>query len=325
MFMLTVFRAVLAALVLSLAAGPALAAATPAVPAYFHKYYSGKIGDKYAFKMELKSFEGVLKGNYQYVGKQLPIYLNGKIGAAGSFTMEEAGAYGGKSTGSFSGTVAGSRITGTWRSADGKRTLPFAADQTSEIVIGSKKDILSAAVGDYGLESIQGNGGANTLWETWKRDGRWESNISSNSGGTREGSMIKLTRADVRALDSMTIRVRPDLATEFLVNGKVILDIPYRDAGMHYKITPPKDPGDWDILGKLRPVTTVLDETLYLLAQDKVDYSTQLAGNFNASVNGSLVVSYSIVDSSFELAFKDEQCCGGSTLRFIRRGKPAAH
>jgi hypothetical protein len=42
-------------------------------------------------------------------------------------------------------------------------------------------------------------------------------------------------------------------------------------------------------------------------------------------VDGSLVIGYSIVDGSFELAFKDEQCCGGSTFRFIRRGKPSAH
>jgi hypothetical protein len=322
--MLTALRSLFAALLLSLATGAALAAAAPAAPAYFHKYYAGKV-DKYAFRMELKCLNGVLTGNYTYAGKQLPIYLNGKIGASGNFTMEEVGAYGGKSTGSFSGTVAGSRISGTWRSADGKKALPFEADQTSEIVIGSKKDILSAAVGDYGLESIQGNGGANTLWETWKRDGRWESNISSNSGGTREGSMIKLTRADIRVLDSMTIRVRPDLATQFLVNGKVVLDIPYRDSGVQYNMKPPENPGDWDIRGKLGPTTTVLDETLYLLAQDKVDYSAQLAGNFNASVDGSLVIGYSIVDGSFELAFKDEQCCGGSTFRFIRRGKPSAH
>lgn len=324
--LLAVLRPLFCVFVLAAAAGQAIGAESspPAGPAYFHKYFSGKIGGKYAVTMELKCQDGVLTGNYRYAGKVVPLYLKGKIGVDGVFSMEESGGYPAKSTGVFNGTLAGKRIAANWRSPDGKKTLPFMAEQTSEIRIGSKKDILAAAVGEYALESIEGSGGASAMWGTWKAEGRWQSNMSSTSGGTRQGDMIELDRADIRLLDSLKIRVRPDLSTQLLVKGKTVLEIPYLASGMEFRVKPPADPIGKDQLEKLSPATTVLDETLYLFAHDKVDLSNAISGHFEATLSDILIVSYSIVDGSFELAFLPDQCCGGTTLRFTRGGKRPA-
>jgi hypothetical protein len=211
---MTLLRSLFCVLVLVMASGQALGAdaCAPAGPGYFHKYYSGKIADKYAFRMDLKCQDGALTGSYRYTGKDLPIYLQGKADA-GSFSMQESYGYAGKTSGVFTGTLAGTRISGTWKSGDGKKTLQFAAEQTSEIRVGSKKEILGTAVGDYVLESIEGSGGASAMWSTWKNGGRWQSSISSTSAGRREVDEVTLDRTDIRLLDSLTIRVRPDLTT----------------------------------------------------------------------------------------------------------------
>jgi hypothetical protein len=323
---ITVLRPLFCLLVLAGSAGHAMAAAAcaPDSPAYFHKYFAGKIADKYAFKMDLKCVEGALTGYYEYVGKGGPLNLKGTMGSAGSFSLEESRAYREGLTGSFSGVLAGDRISGDWRSGDGKKTLSFAAAQTSEIRIGSKKDILRGAVGDFVLEIIEGSGGANAMWDTWKEGGRWRSNVSGISAGMRQAEETRLTRADIRLLDSLKIKVRPDLAIQLLANGNTMLEIPFLASGMDYKVKPLADPIGKDELKQLSRATTVLDETLYLYAHDDVDLSNALAGKFEATPYGILIVRYDMVGDNVELVFLNEQCCGGTTYRFTRQGKRPA-
>lgn len=319
--LITIMRSVLLALLLpmtvALAEPIASGNAAASSASYFHKFYSGKIADKYAFTMNLKNRNGVLAGTYRYGGKLIDINLKGKIEPSGSFTMDELDMS--RRTGVFTGVMTVNQIAGVWQSSDGTKKWSFVADQTSEIKIGSKKEILTKAIGDYSLESISGSGGANAMWDTWKIKGKWESNTSGISNGMRQGNRLKLTLADIRLLNSMTIKVDADLTTRFQAGGKTILPIPYRDAGMHFNIKDEHNTVIVDDLKKFSPSTTVLDDELYLLAQDGVDYSGAISGNFEATVSDIVIVSYSIIEDTFTVSFVVGECCGGSTFTFKRR------
>lgn len=295
-----------------------LASATAGTQVYFHKFYSGKIAGKYAFTMDLKNIDGKLSGLYRYAGKTDQLYLNGSVDAAGAVKMDELSSS--KISGHFAGTMAGTGLSGTWTSADGGKTLPFAASQTSEVLIGSKKEILAKTIGDYMLTNIEGSGGANGMWETWKQKGKWGANISGISGGMRTATAVALNRNDIRLLDSMTIRVDPEFGVRLLASGKTVMAIPYREQGMQIELSHAAS-RDIDQLQQLKPDTTVLDEHLYLLAKSGVDYSSAIHGNFEGAVGGVVIVSYAITDDTFGVTFYPDECCGESSFTFARRPK----
>lgn len=294
---------------------------TTASPSTFHKTFSGKIAGKYPFTMDLKSNGGVLTGKYRYVGKQLDLMLQGKIDPSGTFTLEERNLSAVK-TGTFSGALAGKTISGVWQSADGAKSLPFLAEQSSEIVIGNKKALLTKAVGSFGLEQIEGSGGANGMWETWKQAGRWQSSTSGISAGRRQATKIALTPADIRLLDSMAVKVDADLSTRLVADGKTVLALPYREQGMQFDIKNAPGAVLEDGQNKLGPGTTVLDGTLYLLARDGVDFTGTLSGSFDAKVDDTVIVSYAIKADAFEVRFLAGECCESTIFRFTRSRKP---
>ncbi|WP_249744949.1 hypothetical protein [Burkholderia pyrrocinia] len=295
------------------------AATALADPQYFHKTFAGRIGSRYAFTMDIKNVDGRLTGSYRYAGKRNDIYLGGKIDPSGTFTMDEIEGTG-KHTGTFIGKVAGNTLDGTWVSAFGDQRLPVDAHQTSEIIIGSKRTILTQAIGTYALDSISGTGGANGMWESWREKGRWKSNVSSIEMGHREFSDVSLTREDRHRLDSMTVTVDPSLTTRLGVDGKVLLSIPYRDAGMQYEIRQSHDSVVEDDLKTLSPATTVRDEHLYLLARDAIDFVPEMSGNYLPNDGVDIVtVTYAVVDKTFEVYLRDGNCCGGTVFSFRRK------
>ncbi|WGY72542.1 hypothetical protein KEC55_22410 [Burkholderia cepacia] len=297
------------------------ATAALAAPQYFHKYFAGLIGDRYAFTMDLKNADGKLTGSYRYAGKHDAIALSGKIDPSGTFAMDEIGSSG-QHTGTFTGRVTGNTLDGTWASARGDRHLRVDARQTSEIVIGSKREILTQAIGTYVLDSVTGSGGANGMWDSWREKGRWKSNISAIEMARREYSDVRLTHEDLHRLDSMTITVDTALATRLSVDGKALLSIPYRDAGMEYKINQPHNSIVEDELKTLSPATTVQDEHLYLLARDAVDFVPAMSGNFLPNDRLDVVtISYAIVDKTFDVYLQDGNCCGGTLFTFRRKDR----
>ncbi len=315
------FRPVLrfASLLLSLM----IATTALADPAYFHKTFSGRIGDRYAFVMDLKNVDGVLTGSYRYAGKRDAIYLSGKIDPSGRFTMDETGSAG-QRTGTFTGKVANDSLDGTWASADRARRLPVDAHQTSEIIVGSKREILTQAIGTYVLDGISGAEGANGMSDTWREKGRWKAQVSSISMGRRQFSDVRLTREDLRRLNSMTTTVDASLATRLNVDGKVLLSIPYRDAGMRYEIGQSHSTVIESELKTMSPTTTVHDEHLYLLASDAIDLRGPMSGSYLPEENLNIVtVSYAVVDKTFEVYLRDGDCCSGTIFTFRR--KPAAN
>ena len=315
-------------LIFSLFAGLAAAASDAAMaqPAsappssYFHKRLAGKLADKYGITMDLKNLDGRLSGTYRYGGRKSDLYLSGKIDSAGSFVMEES--TGSKTTGTFTGTISPSGdAVGSWRSPDGKRTLAFEAHQLSEVRIGSKQEILSAAVGTYRLKSLGGAGGANSMWDTWKDRGRWRSNHSGLSGGMREAEEIALTSVDIKLLDALRVVIGADLSVRVIAPGKTLLAIPFEPNGLAYDLDRSRDNPLLEPLQRLSARTTTYDEELYLLVREHVDYSAALSGSFRASTSGTLVVTYSVVWKTIEMRFIDDDCCGGTSWMF----EPIAH
>ena len=286
-------------------------------PVYFHKYFAGKIGNQYAFTMDLKNVDGTLSGKYRYTGRRADVYLSGKIDPSGAFKMDEV-LPDGKRTGIFTGTLVGKAIDGNWQSADGTKHFPFDARQTSEILIGSKRDLLTQAIGRYTLDYIEGSGGANGMWNTSKDKGKWASYESGIVNMQREVTSIALKPSDIRPLDSISITVDPALATRFSVGDKILLTMPYRDNGMQYDIRQEHKSTVQDQLKSLSPGTTVHDEQLYLLARDGVDYSATLSGNFRAIVGDIVIVRYSVIEKTFTVSFQDGRCCDSTDFTFRR-------
>ncbi|WP_347555294.1 hypothetical protein [Robbsia sp. KACC 23696] len=286
---------------------------------YFHKKFAGRIDGRLAFTMDLKEVDGKLSGYYRYTGKQRYLSLQGKIDASGVFTMEEVGPEG-QRTGTFNVTVIRDQMNGVWTSPNGDRRLRVDAHQTSEITIGSKRDILTNAIGTYKLAKVSGSGGINTMWDTVIRNGRWKSDISNIGSGRREESDVPLTPDDRWQLNNMTVTVDRSLTTQLSLAGKVLLTIPYRDSGMQYEITRQHDSVTDADLKNLPSSSIVQNETLYLLASDKADSIPTISGRYlhndeydNAGI---VTVSYSIVDKTFDIYLKANTCCGGTILSF---------
>jgi hypothetical protein len=296
-----------------------ISSATLADSQYFHKKLTGSFDGRYAFTMDLKDVDGSLTGSYRYAGKRNDIYLNGKIDPSGNFTIDETGVKG-QRTGTFTGKLDGDTLKGTWASAQGHRRFPFEAHQISEVVIGSKHEILTRAIGTYTLDHISGWGGANGMWETWRDGGVWSSNQSSIYMARREFSDVSLTKADLHRLNTLTVKVDRALTTRLSVDGKVLLTIPY-GAGMQYEMTQDHDSTVGDELKMLSPSTTVHDERLYLLARDAIDFVPAMSGSFlpNDSLDIA-TMSYSVVDKTFDVDLQDGKCCGGTIFTFRRTG-----
>ncbi|MEQ5840105.1 hypothetical protein N0A02_11785 [Paraburkholderia acidicola] len=298
-----------------------IAAAALADTQYFHKTFAGRIDGRYAFTMDLKDVDGTLTGSYRYASKHNDISLSGKIDPSGSFTMDEIGSAG-QRTGTFTGKVTSGTLDGNWTSARGDRHLPVEAHQTSEIVIGSKREILTQAIGTYALDSVSGSGGANGMWDSWRNKGQWESNVSSIEMARREFSDVSLTHEDLHRLNSMMVTVDASLATRLSIDGKVLLSIPYRDTGMQYEISQSHDSVVEDDLKTLSPATTVHDEHLYLLASDAIDFVPAMSGSYLPNDDVDIAtVNYAVVDKTFQIYLQNGNCCGGTMFTFRRKGR----
>ena len=96
-------------------------------------YLTGTVGSAPVFlDLDLDQAGGKVSGWYYYlrVGKQ--IRLDGTIDAKGRFLIVETDYNTNTKTGSFEGTAAGARWTGTWRNAKGGGALPFALEETRD-------------------------------------------------------------------------------------------------------------------------------------------------------------------------------------------------
>ncbi len=276
----------------------------------FHSIYTGKIGEKYAVTMYLEKNGKEITGTYKYAGQTTPLALKGSIASSGEFTMNESPG-GKKITGIFSGKISGTTITGKWNSPDNVKKLDFAAH------IPSKREMLQNAAGKtYYLSYISGAVGANTLFDTYMENGVWKSHSSSISGGMREGQEDTLSSDDIKLLNSMYIKVDTDLTVRFFAGGKLLLEVPFNEAGMDYHMSGERKDVFSFSQGKLSPSTTFMDGKLYLAAIDGIDYSDTISsGNFIIIGKDKVILSYDPYDS-FGMDISEIY---GNTLTFTKK------
>ena len=132
----------------------ALAFAQPSLPTAFGKTFVGKLGSRYEVRMHLDRKDDRLSGRYTYMNVEESLLgLDGTIEGSGAFTLKEFAA--GKQTGSFSGVLTRDaaqgavrllKLTGSWSSADGARTLPFELVEEHLEVAGRAIVYTTAAV-----------------------------------------------------------------------------------------------------------------------------------------------------------------------------------
>ena len=105
-------------------------------------HYTGTI-EQYPIQMDLTIDDAKVEGSYYYESKGQVLQLTGTLAKTGALSLDETpdgpggagddhvtrtGYGGGKTTGSFSGILStdGRQFTGSWKSADGKQTLPVS-------------------------------------------------------------------------------------------------------------------------------------------------------------------------------------------------------
>jgi hypothetical protein len=91
-------------------------------------HYVGKINDKYGVEVQLGCDSmNNLKGSYHYLKKNESIALEGNISSDSIIALKE---FADELTGTWNGKMkSDGSITGSWKSADGKKTFPFFLDK----------------------------------------------------------------------------------------------------------------------------------------------------------------------------------------------------
>ena len=110
------------------AAAPMAQVQTTGVPAAFRQkvHLRGTIGEdavQVTLRPKVPAEDGV-EGEYFFFGQTLQILLAGEL--EGDILLLEESQDGTHISGQWDGTIAGDQITGTWMSADGSVSKPFA-------------------------------------------------------------------------------------------------------------------------------------------------------------------------------------------------------
>jgi hypothetical protein len=93
----------------------------------FYKRYEGAINNTLKITLHLLKQDQAVSGYYYYQNKGIPLFLNGTMDSSGKVLLAET-TRDGLQTGSFLvNALGGAEISGTWQSADKKKSLPFSA------------------------------------------------------------------------------------------------------------------------------------------------------------------------------------------------------
>lgn len=119
---------------------------------YFLKKYAGKI-DQFEVEMVLVNWgDGFISGRYWYTSKNKPIELSGEL-KTDDKTYEIVEFSNGKEGAKFMGKMATiDTLSGSWRSADGKRNLPF------NLIYSPPADEVALWKGNWHLNQVWDNG-----------------------------------------------------------------------------------------------------------------------------------------------------------------------
>lgn len=284
----------------------------------FTAKYQGSIDNQYNISMELIKFGNSLGGSYFYTSKGIPIKISGSIEENGALNITEYNNKG-EISGYFEGRLKGNDIEGKWFNKDKSKSMPFKVSQTNIASLQTKSDVLSDAMGQYSLTAISGNVGANTMYDTYMENGNWMSFTSSNIGGERDGTDIKLTDKDVALLNNLHIVVDDNLTVHVYAGLIELINCPFKADGMDYRVKE-KDKGKlMEKMSVLSSSTLTKDNKYVLLADDNINFSDELSGNFIMVTEDDLILYYNPVDRTFELDIFVGSCCDGNTLTFSRK------
>lgn len=285
------------------------------------KVYTGKIAGKYEFSMDLSRNAKQLTGNYKYAGRNKSLILKGSVDSLGVFTMNEFDENG-RITGIFSGTIAGENIIGEWRTPNGAKKMRFEAREFAASNAMTKRQVLQDAIGTHVLVGITGVAGANGMFDIDKTTDTWACSFSGISNGMRELQQIALSSREINLLNSIYIDIDSALTVRFYANGKPLLEVPFKEAGMQYSNSMGQHytSGLDSTIRNYSASTTFIDKTLYLAAIDGVDYSSTITfDSVNIASDGTVVLSYSPDGKYLNLTIASAPYSDSNTLTFNKK------
>ncbi|MBK6836315.1 MAG: hypothetical protein IPG89_19460 [Bacteroidetes bacterium] len=283
----------------------------------FTASYEGSINDKYEITMQLIKVGNSIGGYYSYKNKGTKIWLNGSVLEDGSIDMPEINK--GTVTGVFKGKIANNKFTGTWSKADNSKSMPFNVSQTSIASMQTKADVLSNAMGQYYLRSISGSVGANAMFDTYLEKGKWLSVSSSNVGGEREGTTIKLTEKDLELLNNLRVVVDDNMDVHVYAGLIELVKSPYTAKGMDYSIKQTDKTKMHERISYLSPDTIKYENKYILIAKDKISFTQTLKGSFDIVTEDNMILTYFPFNNTFELEIFWGECCDSNVLIFDKK------
>lgn len=284
----------------------------------FVSNYKGTIDNQYPIKMEFIKFTNSVGGSYQYDGKNMALRLKGSMEDTGEIKMSELNSEG-EETGFFEGKMVGEQITGTWYNRKRTKSMPFSLERTSIASLQTKTDILSDAMGTFTLTSISGNAGANALFDTYQENGKWHSENSGMTSNTRESSVNDLSQDDIALLNNLHVTVDEKLNVHVFAGLIELVNCPFKADAMEYRVKETdKEKMSLKIAGII-PNNIINENHLDLVADDQVDFSGTLKGNFDIVASNNMILSYYPAERKFELDLFYGVCCDGNMLTFRRK------
>lgn len=287
------------------------------------RFYEGTINERLAFRMVLPEPPNAglpCEGSYVYNGKRQAIPLFGKCSAA-LLNLSEEPQVSGRSMGTARNRIkadaVGGGFTGVWQSADGKKSFSFEAHQ----VRPDRRAMLVSAIGTYHLAGIGGFFGANTMSDIWRQGKGWKANISGISGGMREGSFVQLTAENIKLLNSLELRVDPDLNIEIQGRGRRLALFSYSERPS-FRVTRISRQDGVDRIFERDAPTSFLRGELRIATTDAID-AMPLVDFENMSLDTSTPVvaglDYDPKRLRFYLQLLSANCCDSVVLSFEPR------
>ncbi len=280
--------------------------------------YKGTINNNLAISLELIKFEHTIAGTYQYDGKNISLKLSGGMEDSGELRFNETTEEG-NVTGCFEGLMRNDSITGTWYNAKRTKSMPFVLVQQSIASLQSKSDVLSDAIGTYSFSYLAGGMGANSMFDTYNQKGKWHSSSSGIVSLMREETNIDLSEADINLLNNLHIVVDDNRNVHVYAGLVELVNCPYNQTKMDYRIKKTDVAEVNEKLSALSANTIFNENHLILLAQNPINFSNILKGNFDIIPSDNLILSYNFLNREFELEIFETTCCNSNILYFRKK------
>lgn len=280
--------------------------------------YKGTINNKLAISLELIKFEHTIAGSYHYDGKNISLRLSGGMEDTGELRFNETTEEG-DVTGCFEGVMRNDSITGTWYNAKRTKSMPFVLVQQSIASLQSKSDVLSDAIGTYSFSYLAGGMGANSMFDTYNQKGKWHCSSSGIVSSMRESTDIDLSDADINLLNNLHIVVDDNRNVHVYAGLVELVNCPYNQTKMDDRIKKTDGTELNEKLSTLSANTIFNENHLILLADNHIDFSNILKGNFDIIATDNLILSYNFLNREFELEIFESTCCNSNILYFRKK------